>query len=272
MSERPFALISDVHGNRWALEAVLEDLDRRGIRDGVDLGDCLFGPLDPAGTWHLLADLGWPTVRGNQDRAILDASEPYHPTLAFVLGEIGAEGVSWLGEVTRPTWRQGTLLACHGTPQRDDAYLLEVVGPHGADRRPADEIATDLDATDLDATDLDATDLDATDLAEPDNPVTLVACGHSHLPRRIQVGERLVVNPGSVGLPAYDDDAPFPHAMESGSPHAAYAVVTPREEDAGGGFLVEQIAVPYDHETAARAAERNQRPDWARWIRTGLAR
>ena len=251
MLEQPFALISDVHGNRWALEAVLEDLERRGIRQGFDLGDCLFGPLDPAGTWSLLAELDWPTVRGNQDRAILDAVEPHHPTLEFVLGELGADGVAWLDRVTQPTRRHGALLACHGTPTHDDVYLLEAVRPHGAERRGTVEIAADLD---------------------PLGPsVTLVACGHSHVARRVRVGSRLVVNPGSVGLPAYDDDAPFPHVMEAGSPHTIYALVSQVGEGADG-VVVEHIALPYDHEAAARAAERNQRPDWARWLRTGLAR
>ena len=99
----------------------------------------------------------------------------------------------------------------------------------------------------------------------------LVACGHSHVARRVRVGSRLVVNPGSIGLPAYDDDAPFPHVMEAGSPHTIYALVSQVGEGADG-VVVEHIALPYDHEAAARAAERNQRPDWARWLRTGLAR
>jgi predicted phosphodiesterase len=49
-----FAVIADVHGNRWALEAVLQDIDRRGIHQIVNLGDHLTGLLDPAGTGNLL--------------------------------------------------------------------------------------------------------------------------------------------------------------------------------------------------------------------------
>ena len=59
--------------------------------------------------------------------------------------------------------------------------------------------------------------------------------------------------------------------MEAGSPHTIYALVSQVGEGADG-VVVEHIALPYDHEAAARAAERNQRPDWARWLRTGLAR
>jgi len=37
--------------------------------------------------------------------------------------------------------------------------------------------------------------------------------------------DRLVLNPGSVGLPAYDDDQPVPHIVENGTPEARYAIV-----------------------------------------------
>ena len=70
------AVLSDIHGNRWALEAVLDDIRRRGIRDMVNLGDCLYGPLDPAGTARMLMGLDMPTVSGNEDRIILDEPGP----------------------------------------------------------------------------------------------------------------------------------------------------------------------------------------------------
>jgi 3',5'-cyclic AMP phosphodiesterase CpdA len=50
MNEMTIALISDIHGNSWALDAVLEDINQRGIDQIVNLGDCVYGPLDPAGT------------------------------------------------------------------------------------------------------------------------------------------------------------------------------------------------------------------------------
>lgn len=54
MGDVRFAVIADVHGTRWALEAVLEDLDRRDVDQVPILGDTLHGPLDPAGTSRLL--------------------------------------------------------------------------------------------------------------------------------------------------------------------------------------------------------------------------
>ena len=43
-NKRQVAVISDIHGNRRALEAVLDDIDGRGIDRIVNLGDCLYGP------------------------------------------------------------------------------------------------------------------------------------------------------------------------------------------------------------------------------------
>ena len=44
------AVLSDIHGNRWALEAVLEDIERNPVDAVLNLGDVLYGPLDPGGT------------------------------------------------------------------------------------------------------------------------------------------------------------------------------------------------------------------------------
>jgi hypothetical protein len=76
---------------------------------------------------------------------------------------------------------------------------------------------------------------------------------------------RLVLNPGSVGLQAYDDAHPHPHVIENGSPHARWALA----ERASHGWRVELHAVAYDWEAAARRAEANRRPDWADALRTG---
>jgi predicted phosphodiesterase len=99
-----------------------------------------------------------------------------------------------------------------------------------------------------------------------DCPVIL--CGHSHVAKTLRLQDgKLVVNAGSVGLPAYSDDLPRFHKMEAGSPHASYVLL--KEKDKGWDF--EFIKVAYDWEKAAEQAEKNGREDWARWLRTGRA-
>ena len=97
----------------------------------------------------------------------------------------------------------------------------------------------------------------------------VILCGHSHVPRTVALPQgKLIINPGSVGLPAYTMETPIPYAMESGSPHARYALLRRMQN----GWQVEHIQVPYPSEQAAAAARSNQRPDWAQWLAAGRAR
>src|SRR5450830_327344 len=95
----------------------------------------------------------------------------------------------------------------------------------------------------------------------------LILCGHTHMPRKVALPDgRLIVNPGSVGLQAYDDDHLYPHVMENGTPHARYAIL---ERSAQGDWSAHFHAVEYDWEAAAQLALANGRPDWAVPLRTG---
>lgn len=96
----------------------------------------------------------------------------------------------------------------------------------------------------------------------------LVLCGHSHIPRAISIGDGVqIVNPGSVGLPAYDDVQPWPHYMESGSPRARYALLD-REAN---NWRITFVAVEYDWLAASDEARSANRPDWAHALATGYA-
>jgi predicted phosphodiesterase len=247
VSEFRVGVLSDIHGNRWALEAVLEDVERRGLERLVNLGDSLYGPLDPAGTARTLLPLNLPTVRGNEDRLIVERDAEISPTLRYVRERLNPEQLHWLRSLEMTAVAYGELFLCHGSPRRDDEYLLVEVGAAGVSlRRPAGLGAI---------------------TSSVEQPVLL--CGHDHVPRTVRLPDgRIAVNPGSVGLPAYEDDQPRDHTMETGTPHARYSVLS----RSAAGWQVEEIAVPYDWEAAASAATENGRPDWAFWLRTGRAR
>jgi glutamate mutase epsilon subunit len=76
---------------------------------------------------------------------------------------------------------------------------------------------------------------------------------------------QLIVNPGSVGLPALETTTPFPVQVETGSPDARYAIIQER----AGGWVAELISVPYPHAAMADLARSRQRPDWACALRSG---
>jgi predicted phosphodiesterase len=246
MSREQRAVIADIHGNRWALEAVLRDIRRRGITRIINLGDSLYGPLDPAATAEMLIELDPVSVQGNEDRIIFEPSAEPGPTLEQVRAGLSADQVMWLRRQPLTAELDGELLLCHGSPARDTEYLLWEVRESGAQLRTTAAVAGMI----------------------PAGSHRLVLCGHDHLPRILAIpGGPTVVNPGSVGLPAYADDQPFAHVMETGSPHARYAVISA----AGADWLVDQVAVPYDWQAAAATAASNGRPDWEQWLRTGRA-
>lgn len=248
MSVKPVAVLSDIHGNRWALEAVLRDIARRGIERVVNLGDSLYGPLDVVGTAEILMGREIPTVRGNEDRILIQAAEGGHhaASAGTVRDRLRREDIEWLGGLEMTATAYGGFFLCHGTPERDDEYLLQEVLEGRVRLRSPEELEARVGA-----------------LVEP-----VVLCGHDHIARTVYLPSgKLVVNPGSVGLPAYRDDVPYRHAMESGTPHARYSIVWWRD----GGWEVEEELVAYEWEEAAEAALRNGRPDWAGWLRTGKA-
>lgn len=97
-------------------------------------------------------------------------------------------------------------------------------------------------------------------------PASLILCGHTHIPRAVQLNDgRLIVNPGSVGVPAYASDLPWPHSMEAGTPHARYAILDKRNP----GWQVEFFQVEYDWAAASHLAAARNRPDWAIALVTG---
>lgn len=152
--------------------------------------------------------------------------------------------LDWLATLP-PHLHLGGVFCCHGTPASDDSYLCERITPDGAVAlRDAPAIAADLAGVDA----------------------GLILCAHSHLPRARHLPDgRQVVNPGSVGCPAYRDDTPLPHVVQSGFPEAAYALL-----DSGpGGWTVTFRRVAYDIRRMVALATPRGRPDWAQAVATG---
>ena len=251
------AIISGIHGNLLALEAVLADIARQGVDQTVNLGDILSGPLQPAETADLLMAQDFPTIRGNHERQLLAAYARPAAQIdlldsdGYAAAQISGAHAAWLSALPVQFALNSDVWLCHGTPGSDLQYWMETVVPGFGDHGQPGVRAATLDEV-------------ASRLGDCAYPVVL--CGHTHVPRFVQCGRTLVVNPGSVGLPGYRDNHPFPHVIENGAPHARYAVL----EKTRGGWQVDLRALPYDHQAQARMAARNTRPDWAQALATGF--
>lgn len=254
------AVISDIHGNLAALQAVLEDIARQRVDRIVNLGDILSGPLQPAETADLLMAHGFTTIAGNHERQLLKAwSGPRDQVDAgtsdgYAATQVGEGHATWLRGLPPDHWLEPDLLLVHGTPASDLVYWMETVTPdfgvHGSRGVRAanpDEIKARLGH------------------GVAAQRATLVLCGHTHVPRAVHCGQALIVNPGSVGIQAYDDTHPHYHCTENGSPDARYAIV----ERGTKGWQAHLCNVPYDWGPQARLAAERGRADWAHALATG---
>jgi predicted phosphodiesterase len=241
-------VIADIHGNLPALEAVLADLATQRVDHVVDLGDRVSGPLWPRETLDRLVELGIPGVRGNHDRLAGSTSrDGLGLSDSHAFDALDAPRRQSLADLpVRLTVLPG-IEAFHATPDHDERYLLDDMREGRLVRAAPGTIKARLGATDA----------------------RIILCGHSHRAELIQLpGGPLILNPGSVGCPAYDDPSGQPHVSEAGSAHARYAILE----------LVDSLSVPkvefralaYDWEKAAQRAEANGRAEWAFALRHGL--
>jgi predicted phosphodiesterase len=240
-----FAALADIHGNLAALDAILADTARRGIETTVLLGDLLSGPLQPRETADRLMALDAIAIAGNHERQLLQyGRDRMGASDAFTADAITPPQRDWLANLPATYRLDHEILLCHGTPTDDLTYLLETIEPTGVRPATHDEVAGRVG----------------------DGDARLILCGHSHQPRTMLLDDgRLVVNPGSVGLQAYEDDHVHPHRAQTGSPHARYAIL----ERSEASWRVEFIAIPYGWDQEAERAARNGRSDWATALRTG---
>lgn len=233
------AVVSDIHGNLPALTAVAADIRSHGVDTVINLGDSLSGPLLPRETAQFLMAEDWLHLAGNHDRQILELGPNSAESDRFAHSELGTGELAWLAALPPVREVGAEVFACHGTPGSDVTCLLQEAERPAA----AAEVAARLG----------------------DIGAALILCGHSHVPRSVRCLGRLIVNPGSVGQPAFADDHPYPHVVESGSPDARYALL----EQRAGAWRASLVSVSYESEEMGSLAAARGRPDWASALRTG---
>lgn len=231
------AVISDIHGNRLALEAVLDDISRHKVDGIFNLGDLVSGPLEPSWVADILIDIDIPTIRGNHERELIEkAPDALGKVDRFAQSQMEARHRGWINALPPTLAILDDIFLCHGTPTSDSDPWLDAWWDGRTVTTP-DESTVAAKAEGF------------------DYPVIL--CGHTHIPRAVRLRDgRLIVNPGAVGL-----------QVNHGSPDARYATIELRD----GKYYPSFHAVPYDHFAAARLAEANGFPQWREALVTGWA-
>ncbi|MHA0038228.1 metallophosphoesterase family protein [Deinococcus sp. PESE-13] len=206
------AVITDSHGNAYALEATLREVHAAAPDLIVNLGDQIEGCADPARAAALQADLGALEVRGNNEEKLWPDGR--RTPLAQ---EVGA----WLAAQVSPadrerlatlplTARVEGLFACHGTPESAWDSLLWVWDAVGGFYRSRDPRELRRFIEPLGA--------------------EVVVCGHTHRAGATRVGDTLVVNCGAIS------------DQVDGDPRARWTLL----ERWGGSWNVEFHNVAYD--------------------------
>jgi predicted phosphodiesterase len=216
------AVFGDVHGNRFALEAVVADIEQQAPDAWVNLGDQLFGGADPAGAWQLQQELRTKhavlEVRGNTDERlgeVLTETTEKRAMLEWLHGVLPEGTGTYVSALpTSVTLASGAVLAAHGTPDSSWTALL-------------------LDGKTW------ASDALVTERLGDIRNARVVLVGHSHQEHLRQIGALTVVNVGAVSR------------QKDGSPLARWVML----EGEGGRWNVSFRRVAYDVEAAARWAE-----------------
>ncbi len=220
-------LISDIHGNCVALDAVLADVAGHPVDRWVCLGDVVQGGVQPLEVAERLHELGCPVVMGNADAFVLDgtSAEPLSEALSTVgrwtlatLGARGAELVrSYVPTCELDLGRGETLLCFHGSPDSFDTILLPET-PHA-------EIRKELGG----------------------RHARLFCGGHTHQQWSVSLDGWTFFNPGSVGM-AYNRHLPEDQIYIY--PFAEFAIVSAEGDEP----RVEFCRVPYSVEALENAA------------------
>lgn len=188
------AVISDVHGNLPALEAVLDVIEEIEVDVVVSNGDVAAGPM-PRETIERLMRLGDRArfVRGNADRAMvgqfdgapvepLDDTEELRQRLRWTAAQLDRRHRDFLAgfaeRVVVDVDGLGPVLCCHASARNDDLDVFTV-------RSPEERVRAFF----------------------PDVAERVVTCGHTHMQFDRIVGTTRVVNAGSVGMPFGDPGA-----------------------------------------------------------------
>jgi diadenosine tetraphosphatase ApaH/serine/threonine PP2A family protein phosphatase len=184
-------------------------------------------------------------VRGNHDRWLLESDDAsLSPTDRFARAALTPEQHQQQHAMPATIEMAEGILAVHGTPSDDSAFLTEDIHQDRLIPASRQEVCERLGVA---------------------MSREIVLCGHSHRQNLTQMpGGPLIVNPGSVGCPVFAD-IPRANCIEPRSPHARYAILTRR----GPRWSTDFIALDYDWDQAAIRARDNGFANWAEALVTG---
>ena len=231
--------LSDIHGNLFALEAVLTDLENQQVDRVICLGDVCFGPQAHECLERVRA-LGCPVILGNWDSWSVEGFPRADDPIGLMLYEIGAWWARLLTDDDRAFVR--TFVATLDVPVDNGTHMHCF---HGSPQSFSDWIFATTPDADLERM-----------FAGVDAPV--LVGGHTHLQMVRRFGPSVIVNPGSVGQPFAQW---WPKTIRVAH-WAEYGVI----EAADGGLKIDLRRVPFDLESLLRLCRESGMPHAQWWV------
>jgi len=235
------AFISDIHGNLHALDRVLADLQNTPVDQVVCLGDVASLGPQPREVIARLQQLHIPIIMGNHDHYLLNPQlmAQHHPWVRaaeeWCLTQLTADNLDFLRsfqpQLTLALDPDTQVLCFHGSPRSNEEWLYPPT----------------LSAT------LDEIFAETT--------AQVLVGGHTHVQMLRQHKGRLLLNPGSVGMPF---EFPMPGLNQHALRWAEYAIL----EIAAGKLTTQFCRVPIDFEHLAQTARASGLPDVEFWLST----
>lgn len=181
---RALAVLSDIHGNLQALDAVLAQLAASAVSDVCVLGDLLLGGQDPLAVWQRLRDVKARCLRGASDTALYSV----RPEALRVQTE--AERLSKEAFLrTREQIGELVLAQLKRLPDKLRIPLAdgrEILAVHGSPKDPLVEISHEMSDEEI-------------QVLLDDDPASIVVVGATHVPFQRQLETVQLINVGSVG-------------------------------------------------------------------------
>ncbi len=177
-----FAMISDLHGNTYAVEKTIQDIKTRGVDQIICLGDvATLGP-DPKGVIQLLQSINCPCIEGNHDEFMFnpDSLKDYK-TVQFIIDSVN---------VTRESLTESEIEYLRGFKKNLEYKVgsQSILFYHGTPESNTYNLLPDTPASIYD------------DCFQKLNFDVYVG-GHTHVQMMVPYKGSMVVNCGSVGLP-----------------------------------------------------------------------
>ncbi|MDD3012836.1 MAG: metallophosphoesterase family protein [Candidatus Gastranaerophilales bacterium] len=220
------AVLSDIHGNLDALQAVLIDIKSLDINKIFICGDLAVAGPEPVETVDYIIELtkkyDVTIIQGNTDEMVIKSTgspeDKYTPP-----NKIMAEAVKYAQKVLRADQKEFLM----ELPETYSEKIgnLSVIFVHGSPRRNNEDILPDMP-------------LEKVKEMIESTKENIIFCGHTHLPVIYHIGKQTVVNVGSVGRPFTE------------KPKACYTVLD-YPDLSGSKFVIDQRFIAYDQESAA---------------------